>query len=332
MTQILASSLRRVLFAAATFTVATTHAGVTITPVYDTSFTLQPNFATLQATVNNAIAIYASNMGDNLTLAINFKFDPLIGGAQSEYASVNFSYTDYRNALVLKATTANDAIVLANLPAGPTDPVIGGANVAVPQALGLALGLSGVQANYGTVSFNTATYASNPAGFLGVIQHEIDEVLGTGSNLPNNVNGILPGPGGGTAILPTTIAPADLFRYATNGARSFTLNVANDPANKAFLRLSSGGPNQQEFNNLANGGDYGDWHTGADRLFAVAPQDQSGDSTTFTSMAISPAELILLDAVGYNAFPVPEPGTVASLSLVAFGWLAMRRRERVVRC
>ena len=331
MTQILASSLRRVLFAAATFTVATTHAGVIITPVYDTSFTLRPNFAALQTTVNNAIAIYASNMGDNLTLAINFKFDPLIAGAQSEYASVNFSYTDYRNALVVKATTANDATVLANLSAGPNDPVIGGANVAVPQALGLALGLSGVQGNYGTVSFNTATYSSNPAGFLGVIQHEVNEVLGTGSNLPNNVNGVLPGPGGGPAVLPTTIAPSDLFRYATNGTRSFTLNLANDPAAKAFFRLSPGGPNQQEFNNLPNGGDYGDWYTGAGRLFAAAPQDQNGDENTFTSMSNSPAELILLDAIGYNAFPVPEPGTVMSLSVVAFGWLTMRRRERAVR-
>ena len=313
---------------AATFTVATTHAGVIITPVYDTSFTLQPNFAALQTTVNNAISIYASNMGDNLTLAINFKFDPLIGGAQSEYASFNFSYTDYRNALVAKATTANDATVLANLPATATDPVIGGANVAVPQALGLALGLSGTQVSYGTVSFNTVTYSSNPGGFLGVIQHEVDEVLGTGSNLPNNVNGVLPGPGGGPAVLPTTIAPADLFRYTAAGVRNFTLNVTNDTTNKAFFRLSPGGPNQQEFNNLANGGDYGDWHTGADRLFAVAPQDQAGDANTFTSMAISPAELTMLDAIGYNAFPVPEPGTVVSLSSVALGWLAMRRSRR----
>ena len=322
MTANIASSLRRALCAAAIFTVATSQAGVTIQPIYDPSF----NSPALQATVNNAIAIYASNMGNNLTIPIIFKLDNAIAGAQSEYGSLPFTYTEYRTKLQESATTANDTTVLANLPGGTNDPVINRPNISVPLALGFALGLSGVQANYGTVTFNTGTYGSNPAGFLGVIQHEINEVLGTSSSLPNNVNGVLPPPGGGPAVLPTTIAPADLFRYATNGTRSFTLNVANNPTEKAFFRLSSGGPNQQEFNNLANGGDYGDW--AANGSFAVAPQDQAGDSTTFTSMGISPAELILLDAIGYNAFPVPEPGTVVVLSSAALGWLTIRRGRR----
>lgn len=318
MTRILASSLRRVLFAAASFTAATSNAGVVITPVYDATFLANP---ALQATVNNAIAIYASNMGNNLALSINFAFGA-ITGAQSNHATFNVPYATYRTALVNAATTANDTTVLAGLAAGANDPVINGANVAVTEALGLALGLSGTQPT-GTVTFSTATYASNPAGFLGVIQHEINEVLGTGSNLPNNNNGVLTG--GGTATLPTTIAAADLFRFTSAGVRSFNLNLGSDPANKAFFRLSSGSPNLQEFNNLPNGGDYGDW--AANGSFAAAPQDQAGDSTTFTSMAVSSAELTLLDAVGYNAFPVPEPGTGAMLSSVALGWLAVRRKR-----
>ena len=324
MTANIASSLRRALCAAAVFTVATTHAGVTITPIYDVSFTGNANFAALHATVNNALAIYSSNMGNTLTLPIIFKLSPTIGGAESSFGTVNFTYTAFRAALVASATTANDVTVLAGLGIGTTnDPVIGGTNIAVPDALALALGLSGTQANYGTVTFNTATYQTNPGGFLGTIQHEVNEVLGTGSSLPNNVNGVLTG--GGAATLPTTIAPADLFRFSNAGARNFTLNLANDPLNKAFFRLSSGSANLQEFHNLPSGGDYGDW--AANGSFVPAPQDQAGDSNTFTSMAISPAELILLDAIGYSAFPVPEPGTVTALSSVALGWLAIRRRK-----
>ncbi len=323
MTRSVVSSLQRALSAAAVFAVATTQAAIIITPVYDASFTGAGNFAALQDTVNNALAIYASNVSNNLTFAINFKFDPLISGAQSSYRTNDFSYVAYRAALVTHATTTNDAIVLAGLSAGVNDPVVNGANVSVTEALGVALGLRGSLANYGTVSFEKARYETNPMGFLGVIQHEVNEVLGTSSSLPNA------NPPGTAGTLPTTITPADLFRFGTDGTRNFTVNAANDPANKAFFRLSSGSANQQEFNNLPNGGDYSDWHTGADRLFAPAPQDQSGDETIFTSMSISPAELILLDAIGYSAFPVPEPGT-SVLFCTALGWLALRRSRRKV--
>lgn len=50
--------------------------------------------------------------------------------------------------------------------AGPKDPVINGANIAVSRALAVALGLRLPVANDGTVTFNKDTLASNPAGFL----------------------------------------------------------------------------------------------------------------------------------------------------------------------
>ncbi len=288
-----------------------------IQPVYDATFSSLGNFAQLQQTVNDAVAIYASNVVDNLVLPITFAFSTTIGGAQSSYLTTTYSYDAYRTALANHAGTANDATALANLPTG-TNPVVGAAGVQVTDALGLALGLSGVQTTYGTVTFNTGTYSLNPAGFLGVIQHELNEVLGTSSSLPNNT---------GTATLPTAaIAPADLFRYGSGTARSFDLNTGNDPNNTAFFRLSGTGPNLQQFNNLPNGGDYADWAaTGA---FGPAPQDWAGSSAVFTSMATSPAELQLLDAVGFNVVPVPEQGTLVSLSSVAFGMLTLRRRKR----
>lgn len=293
-------------------------AAVIINPSYDVSFTSSPNFAALQTTVNNAIAIYSSSLANNLTFQITFKLDNAVGGAQSNYFTSDYPFSSYLTALNSAATSANDSTVLANIGAGPNDPVINGANIAVPQALAVALGLRTPVANYGTVTFNKDTYESNPAGFLGVIQHELNEVLGTSSSLPN----------GGGAV-PTTIAPADLFRYTAAGVRSFDPNGANDPTKKAYFRISPFGPDIQEWNNLAsNGGDYGDWATGT---FPAAPQDWSGSSAVFTSMSNSTAELVLLDAIGYGLAPVPEPAGVAmavGVSLMGFaGWRRVRSRS-----
>ncbi len=292
-------------------------AQVVITPSYDVSFTSQPNFAALQTTVNSALSIYSSRVANNLTIPIIFTLDNAISGAQSSYSVSPFSFSSYRSALSTAATTATDATVLANIGAGPNDPVLNVAQISLPDALSFALGLGSAQANYGTVSFNLNTYKVNPAGFLGVIQHEVNEVLGTASSLPNGTGG---------ATLPITIAPSDLFRYTSAGARSFTLNNGNDSANKAFFRLSSGGANLQEWNNLPNGGDYGDW--AANGSFPAAPQDQAGDSNTFTSMAVSTAELSLLDAIGYSVVAVPEPVETATFTAVALAGLMIWRRQR----
>ncbi|MEO6739604.1 MAG: NF038122 family metalloprotease [Chthoniobacteraceae bacterium] len=314
------SPVRAALLASALFSVIPTVSGaIIIQPVYDATFLADP---ALQTTVNNAISIYASRLGNNILIPINFVFSTTISGAQSSAGSFPVAYGTYRGALANNITTANDATAVANLITGTNDPVINGTIVDVNTALGFALGLNLAQASYGTVTFQTSLYQSNPAGFLGVIQHEVNEVLGTASNLPNA------NPPGTGLALPTTIAPADLFRYGTTAARNFTTNIPNDPADRAFFRLSPGGTNLQEFNNLPNGGDYADWAGTGTNGFAFAPQDQAGDASVFTSMSISTAELDMLDVIGYNLIPVPEPGTVATLASVGFGWIAFHRRRR----
>lgn len=314
------SSSRRSLVAVALATSPVLlNAAIVIQPSYDVSFSGNPNFTALKSTVESAIAIYSSAISDNLTIPITFKLDNAISGAQSSYGVVDYSFSSYLGKLQAVQSGANDATVVANLGAGPNDPVLNAANITVPQALAFALGLGSSQASYGTVTFNQTTYQSNPAGFLGVIQHEVNEVLGTSSNLPN---------GGGT--LPATIMPSDLFRYTAAGVRTFTTNPGSDPNNKAYFRISPFGSNLQEWNNLPNGGDYGDW--AANGSFPAAPQDNSGDSNTFTSMSQSNAELQLLDAIGYNLNPVPEPGEWAMATGVALvGFAGLRRLRRGTR-
>ena len=290
---------------------------IIIIPVYDSSFTTQPNFAALRATVNDAISAY-SQFSDNISVPITFKLSASVSGAESSFSTSSYSFNSYRTALATRVTSANDAIVLSSIGIGPNDPVLNQPNIAIPEALAFTLGLGPAATNYGTATFNLGDYGPNPGGFLGTIQHEVNEVLGMGSNLPNFTT---------TATLPNQIAPTDLFRFTLAGARNFTLNAANDPSNKAFFKLSSTGSVIQEWNNLPNMGDYGDWHTGTDRLFAPAPNDQAGDATTFTSMQTSPnrAEYTALDAIGYNL--VPEPNSLALLASAALIGGAFRRKR-----
>lgn len=313
----MALTSRTILCAAllgSTFASVSTCVALNITPVYDSSINSNANAANLKATITQALSIYSSKLGSNVTFPISFKLSGSISGAQSDYFTSDYSYTSYRSALVSHATTSNDSTALANLSLGPNDPVIGAANISLTTALAFTLGLDVSAASYGTVTFNTTDYQSDPAGFLGVVQHEINEVLGISSSLPN---------GGGA--LPVTIFPADLFRYTSGGTRSFTTNGSSSSANRAFFRLSPGGANVQEFNNLPNGGDYGDWAATGTNGFGPAPQDWTGDSTTFTSMAVSSAELTMLDAVGYAL--VPEPSSAALLAVGLGACMTFRRRN-----
>lgn len=304
------------LTAALAVTANVARAAVIIDPVYDASFSGNANFAALQATVNDAISIYATSLANNLTIPITFKLDPSVSGAQSSFLVSNFSFNSYLNKLTLSATTADDATALASIGSGPNDPVLGKSTLSVPVTLAYALGLRSTPlSSFGTVSFNTSLFETNPAGFAGVIQHEINEVLGTASNLPN---------GGGT--LPSAIRPVDLFRYTSAGARSFDLNNSSDSANKAFFRLGPTSPNLQEWNNLPNGGDYGDW--AANGSFPASAQDYAGNPAVARNMTAGGAELVLLDVIGYNAASVPEPREMAWLSglaLMAFaGWRRLK--------
>ena len=81
--------LKAALCAAAILAANFAGAAVNIVPVYDASFIGNANFTNLQATVNNAIAIYSSSLGNNLTLPVNFVLSAGISGAQSSYALVD---------------------------------------------------------------------------------------------------------------------------------------------------------------------------------------------------------------------------------------------------
>jgi hypothetical protein len=121
------------------------------------------------------------------------------------------------------------------------------------------------------------------------VEHEIDEVLGFSSNLPDL----------------STIGPVDLFRYDTSGQRTFTINGDN-----AYFSLD--GTSLYARFNQDPGGDYHDWWSNNGQHWSppgTTPiqqvQDAFADPGTFEDLGTN--ELTVLDAIGYTLIASPLP-------------------------
>jgi len=269
-------------------------ANLVIVPTFDSSITSDPNAATIEATINQVIAVYHASFSDSLTVNITFQ-EMSSGLGMSSYYLSSLSYSTYRAKLVAGATTANDALALAHLPATSTNPVNGSSSMDLTLPNGRALGLSGWNsASDGTISLNTSIMNLSRSSINGskydlyaVTAHEIDEVLGMDSSLDGSANG---------AAAPTgNIMVMDLFRYDQNGNRSFNTIQAD----QAWFSLD--GRNLLVRYNQTAGGDFHDWYspTGTPRVqdaYSVA-----GHTPDLT------VELIALDVIGYHLI-VPAVG------------------------
>jgi hypothetical protein len=146
------------------------------------------------------------------------------------------------------------------------------------------------------------------------VAHETDEALGIGG-------------AGSTLYLATaysgqtptarSIGPLDLYRYQSPGVRSFSLA----PNVSAYFSKDAGTNDLVDFNQYANGSDYGDWGNGTNPAVAtgnVPPQVQDAFDTPGTASDLGPNEFIALDIVGYTLLgtttvqaPVYQNGTFA---------------------
>ncbi len=274
------------------FTVgASAGAGLTIIPIFDTTITSDPQAATIESTINSAIAAYESDFSDSITVSIKFEEVNTGIGLCNRYSSA-FLYSDYVSALVSHATTADDAAALAHLPNGAANPVTGDQHVTLSLPLGRALGFSAnppAGQPDGTISLCTsvmnltaAQTNSNFYSLFAVTSQEIDEVLGLGSALDNLTNGAPPPTGAG--------CPEDLFRYDQNGARSCgtAANVT------AFFSLD--GTNHLGQFNQFEGGYFGDWYS---HYGGQTPQVQDAFPTAGAAPVLG-VELRLLDLIGFT--------------------------------
>lgn len=295
---------------------------LTIVPTFDSTITSDPNAATIEAGINNAIAQIDSYIANPVTDNITFvKGTSGLGESSTYYAGVG--YSSYRGYLQNNQTlSASDSTAIASLPAGTTVPTNNNAStVNVSVSLLRALGQFGA-GDDSTITLNTSIMnlsrtGTQNSGFYdleSVALHEISETLGAG------------GIGSTLGQSSTAVGTLDLFRYNANGVRSYSTSTSEN----AYFSINGGATNIRGFNQSGGGADYADWASGG------TPHVQDAFGTPGAQLNLASAELTALDVVGYNltaagmAVEVPEPTTVygGCLLLGGAGVVGIRKRFR----
>jgi hypothetical protein len=306
------------------------------------SYTCDPSISGITcSTLNTTVAGLYNTTFTNLNANIYIQYGTTGLGESTTGFENQISYADYRADLAATASSdAVDTAALASLPV--TEPALyDGAPVEITSALGTALGLTnlngttvggslctvGVPGCYNgiiTITNDPSTLlyyrngVQNPDSydFFSVVEHETDEVLGTASCIDTTGASLANGCGNNAA------SAVDLFRYNA-GALVFI-----DTTLGAYFSYDGGATNGAGgavYNTLANGNDYADFLTGC----PTSPRVQDGTGCPgFGGLDITNdggAEITILDAVGYNLNPVPEPGTTALLA-VGLAFLAVMRQ------
>jgi len=224
-----------------------------------------------------------------------------VGLGQSSWGYSYFSYSSFRNALVASAADANDTTTIAD--SVPIVDPYGNDSVGIVDPLQRALGLSTTPclastgcydgtitiSNTAPLYFRTGEISSNQYDFFTVAEHETYEILGTASYCCGSSG---------------TVFPTDYFRYHSDGTRSFAFGT-NDPCSSSDSTnacFSIDGMHMlQQYNNLNNDEDTGDWVYNCARPLV---QDYAICSGT-AGVDISPgAEILVLDVVGYTLVPL----------------------------
>jgi hypothetical protein len=279
------------------------HANIKINAIFDSTITGSAQASTIEASINQAIAVYEANISTNITVNINFASMTSGLGQSSTYYNT-ITYSQYLSALKGVSASAADTSALASLAANP---VAANTPIDIVDANLRALGLnynppSGqpdcfIGLNTGICNLTRTSIDPSKYDLIAVAEHEIDEALGIGGS-GSDV--------GGTS---SSRAPLDLFRYSSAGNRSFTTSTSAT----AYFSIDNGATDIVNFNQSGGGSDYGDWASGG------GSRVQNAYGTPGAVVNFGSAEQTALDVVGYNfvtAAAVPEP---SSLILLAGG-------------
>ncbi len=301
------------------------NANLVIDPTFDNSITSLTDASTIEAGIDQAISRLENAIETSVTVSIDFG-DMSSGLGQSETFFNLLSYSQYRSDLANnQILSANDISALASLPVSSTNPVNQTADVYLTtanlRAIGeTALGTlpsgdfdSSITLNLSDMNLSrSGTQDPTKYDLQSVVTHEMDEALGiggAGSTIGDSISG-------------NPVGSMDLFRYASNGVRSYSTSTSAT----AYFSINGGATNLSNFNQAGGGSDYGDWATGA------TPQVQDAFGTPGVDVNLGSNELTSLDVVGYNLVAVPEPGTAFLLmgGLFAIGILKYRRQTPMI--
>jgi hypothetical protein len=299
------------------------------------TYTCDPSVAAVAGVcnyLNTTIAgIYAGTFS-NASASIYIKFANIGAGdaGQSNFLLNDVSYSTFRSALQSGLSSASD-VTAFNASVPTTNPINSAYKVYLTLSGMRALGFTpsgGMSSTGGSCGGSTPCYdgiitmsstiqsAGNyyfrngsigPAqyDFFTTVQHETDEIIGTASCAFDACGG-------------SHIAPADLFRYQSNGARSFGAgnNSACTSANAGNACFSIDGVHMlQHYYNINDGYDAGDW------VPSCSPELVQGSVCAgVANVNISPtAEILVLDVIGYSLSgtapaPVTTTNQVTSIS------------------
>jgi len=298
-------------------------AGLTINAFVDSSITSNPNSAAIQGMIGQAVGIFQSQFSDPISVNILFRYStsaPDGSALGSGTLALSFStvyfvpWTSYINALRADAKTSNDAVANASLPGGALS-----GNIDPSSANGRAVGLNtpgalfadghvGAGGPYdGIVTINsskpfqfTRPTSNGSYDALRATEHEIDEILGLGSDVNSSGD----------------YRPQDLFAWAAPGVRSFS------SAGSRYFSINGGSTNIVGFNQDGNG-DYGDWLSGGCPQSTPYVQNAFGCSGQFADISGSSPEGINLDVIGYDlagsVTPGGAPGPPSNLTVSSNG-------------
>ncbi len=296
------------------------------------TYTCDPSVAAVSgvcSTLNTTIAGLYASIFSNASASIYITFGNTGAGdvGRSRFLFDDVSYTTFRTALQSHISSASDSTAFSSsVPS--TNPVNSAYNVYVTlpnmRALGLTpfggmtstgagctggtpgcydgiITMSSTIQSAGNFYFRSGSIGFSQFDFFTTVEHETDEIIGTSSCAFNTCGS-------------THIAPADLFRYQSNGARSFAAgnNSSCNVANAGNACFSIDGVHMlQHYYNINDGYDAGDW------VPSCNPELVQGTICSgIGNVDISPAaEILVLDVIGYStggSSPPPVPVTASN--------------------
>jgi len=261
----------------------------------------------LVSAVNFVVSYFDSLFTNNVTVNIDLGYGEVDGQAMSSgalgesatYYYTGYSYTQVVNALKTTGLSATQVAAYATLPA--SSPMNGTLDIATAEAKALGLtnytGLDGYIGISNVYPFSDAvgqTPASNQYYLIGVLTHEVTEVMGRDSYLDDT---------------PAAYGVMDLFRYSAAGVRQ------TGTGSPAYFSINGGSTDLGDWNTNPSG-DFGDWASD------MSPDSFLAFSNSGVINGMTTTDLELMNILGWNnTGPLVTTGnmTVAPNSSTAAG-------------